>query len=280
MINETSRRGSDRYDYSRNDKKLSALCSAMRFGMKCHPVPCSGKDKNMYRLELENSKDHIVGISELEGMFREKGMTVNMTGIENMLEMLMSVLPEYIARSGRSVRLGNLVTFKPYATGTIEYIGAKPDPEKNRVEIRAVVSPVLRHWLRDVPLVNEKHHGGYGINFVIGDKSDITRDIVPLDVTFSVVGSGLYVPQQSASAPDPRGRVWVELSTGRLAGYGTVVASGPDLLKCMLELDPELSLKPGDHDAKVVVESYGTPEAYQKGSTEIFRYERKVKLRI
>jgi hypothetical protein len=151
------KRASGRFNFTRDDCQLEARHYLAKMGMTCRPVPCFGGGKKSYRLELQGGKDNIVGLSALSEQIRTAGLNLHVSAVENVLNSIMDILPEYIAATGRSVRIGNLVTLKPFATGTIDEETDAPDPEKSHVEIRAVVSPALRYSLAKVRLINSKH---------------------------------------------------------------------------------------------------------------------------
>ena len=90
-----------------------------------HPVPCPVNGKRKYRLDLEKSNDNIHGLDSLSEEINMSGYQVSL--VENMLNMLLDVVPRYIARTGHSVRIGNLLTLKPFATGTLEYANDAPN---------------------------------------------------------------------------------------------------------------------------------------------------------
>ena len=119
-----------------------------------HPVPCGADGTTKYRLALDNSTDNICGLEALEEELRTAGLNLHVSAVENILNTLLEVIPSYIARTGRSVRIGNLVTLKPFATGTLDNANDAPSPDRNHLEIRATISPALRHSLAKARLVN------------------------------------------------------------------------------------------------------------------------------
>ena len=246
--------------------------SLLEQGMKFRPVPCGGSgEKKYYRLRLENADDNIVTLASLEEELFLRGLRVSM--VENVLNTLFEILPKYIARTGNAVRLGNLVTLKPYATGSIAHMNDCADPERNHVEIRAVETPALRCSLEKAHLVNTMRRVK-GIDDITGGPKSRSCEV---DEAHDVVvnGRNIYLPHQSADDPEARGRAWLETRSGEKIGRFDVVISGNELLKLKLHLDKSAPTK---DDLRLVIETYGTEEAAADPAAPINSYCRNVKL--
>ena len=241
-------------------------------GVGFRPIPCY---ENKYRLEPENSKDNICTVSDLADEIRQSsGLSVNV--VETVLATLLDVVPKFIARTnGCAVRLGNLVTLKPFITGTIDYANGKLDAKKNHLEIHATESPALRHSLARANLVNNARNSN-GLDRVMGgsstnpaiDKIDAENDIL-------VDGIDTYVPSQSSNADKGQGRIWVETRTGRKLGACTVLRSGKDA--ATVRFVPDAPLREEDRECRVVVETCGTKEAAESDKPKLlFRLSRDV----
>ena len=123
------KRASTRFTITRADIQVDPKSSLLPDVM-INPIPCGDGGKVKYRLSLDNSTDNICGLESLEDELRTAGLNLRVSTVENILNTLLDVIPRYIARTGRSVRIGNLVTLKPYATGTLDNANDAPDPER------------------------------------------------------------------------------------------------------------------------------------------------------
>ena len=259
------KRASRRYSVTREDCQLDPRNSSiLSGGMKARPVPCLVNGKRKYRLELVNSNDNIHNLDSLEEEIKMSGYQV--TTVENMLNMLLDVVPRYIARTGRSIRLGNLLTLKPCATGTLDYANDTPNPESNKIEIRGTISPALRHSLSKVPLVNVSRRIR-GIDFAINIADGCRRDMIDAKLEFDINGTDIYVPVQSATAKNVRGKVWIETMDGRRLGRCAISSSGPNALHARFVPDAPVDVEEG----KIFVETYGTVEAAESGDDSLLR---------
>ena len=249
------KRVSKRYAVTRDECQLDPRNSSiLSNGIKVHPVPCPVNGKRKYRLDLEKSSDNIHGLDALSEEINMSGYQVSL--VENMLNMLLDVVPRYIARTGHSVRIGNLLTLKPFATGTLEYANDATDPANNRLEIRGTISPALRHSLARVPLVNVAHRMR-GLDFAINDANGSRRDEINAKFEIIINGTDIYVPPQSAADENTRGKVWFETMDGRRLGRCSVSSSGPNAITARFVPDSPLDVDEG----RLFVETYGTKEA-------------------
>ena len=266
------KRASKRYSVTREDCQLDPRDTPMPpGGTRVHPVPCLVNGKRKYRLDLEDSSDNIYGLDSLSDEIRSAGYRVS--SIENMLNMLLDVVPRYIARTGRSVRIGNFLTLKACATGTLDYANDTPDPKNNKLEIRGTISPALRHSLEKVPIVNVARRTR-GIDFVTNNANMSERDEVNLALDIDIHGTGIYVPPQSATDENARGKVWVETMDGRRLGRCAVSFSYLDKTTAKFVPDAPVDVDEG----LVFVETYGTQEAAEAGDNSLLqRYSRAVR---
>ena len=260
---------------TREDALMDARDFRLQDGIPFHPIPCGGSgEKHYYRLELKNSSDSIVGLGALEDRLRVAGLNLRVSAVENILNTLLDVLPAYIAETGHSVRIGNLVTLKPYATGTLAHANDAADPEKNHLEIRATVTPALRYALSRARLVNVNRPTD-GIDHVSGGpdggncKIDEGHDTI-------VTGYGIYLPEQTFDAEGAKGRAWLETLEGEKIGRFDVMVSSDSFLRLRLHLDA--ADKPHPRDCRFVVETYGTSAAAESGTAPLLSYRRNVRL--
>ena len=259
------KRVSKRYTVTREDRQLDPRKSSLlSSGIKVRPVPCPVNGKRKYRLELEKSSDNIHGLDSLAEEINMSGYQVSL--VENMLNMLLDVVPRYIARTGHSVRIGNLLTLKPFATGTLEYANDTPNPENNKLEIRGTISPALRHSLSKVPLVNTSIQVR-GIEFAINNANASRRDLINAELEILINGTDIYVPPQSAADENTRGKVWFETMDGRRLGRCSVLSSGPNAIKAKLVPDAPVNVDEG----RIFVETYGTMEAAKAGDSSLLQ---------
>ena len=269
------KRSSKSYSVTRDDIQLDPRDMQCRDGMKVKPIPCGDGDTKRFRLQPVNSTDNICGLDSLADELRTAGLNLHVSAVENVLNTLLDVIPSYIAKTGRAVRIGNLVTLKPCVTGTIASTVDDPDPEKCHVEIRATVSPALRYSLSRIKLVNVKRRRN-GIDRVICDMNNAKRDVVDAEHNIHVNGFYIYVQPQSATDENMRGRVWIETLDGvRLGRCAVLPNSGRDLL--VVRFVPDAPVAPCE--ARIVVETYGTKEAVAAGDESSFaRYSHKIKI--
>ncbi len=262
------KRASKRYSLTREDRQLDPREGQLPAdGIKVRPVPCKVGGKWKYRLELEGSSDNICELDSLAEELRMAGLNLHVSAVENVLNTLIDVIPQYIARTGRSVRIGNLVTLKPFATGLIDNANDRPDPAKNQIEIRATISPAMRHSLRKAQLVNVAYRAK-GIDFVIREADWAVRNEVDAVSTLLVNGRNIYVTPQPAAGSERRDRVWIETLDGRLLGRCEVLNSGPGLTSVRFVPDAPVDVTEG----RLVMETYGTQAEAEGGSSLLSRY--------
>ena len=237
-------------------------------GVEFRPVPCGG---TKYRLEPKNSRDNICNIADLsDEIHQASGLSVNV--VETVLATLLDVVPRFIARTnGCAVRLGNLVTLKPSITGSINYANGALDPKRNHLEIRATESPALRYALSKAVLMNSVR-GSNGIDKVIGgSRTSPENGKIDAENEIHVSGVDTYVPSQPADADGGKGRMWVETRTGRRLGACSVLRSGKD--GCAVCFVPDAPMRAEDRECRIVVETYGTPEAAESDKPKcLFRF--------
>lgn len=268
----TPKRGSSRFTVTRADLQLDPRDVRLP-DIRVKPIPCGAGGKTAYRLSLEESSDNICGLDALAEELSTAGLNLHVSAVENILNTLLDVIPRYIARTGKAVRIGNLMTLKPYVTGTLDNANDEPDPAKSHVEIRATVSPALRHSLAKARLVNVKHRRNV-IDRVICNMNGAVVDVVDVNHDIGVSGRNIYVPCQPATAEDARGRVWIETLDGVRLGRCAVLNSGPDLLT--VRFVPDMPVSVGE--ARLVVETYGTKEAADAGDkSALARYDRVIR---
>ena len=249
------KRASKRYSVSREDCQLDPEdIHIPASGIKVKPVPCIVNGKQKFSLSLVNSTDNIRCLDSLAEEIRMAGFQVST--VENMLNMLLDIVPKYIARTGHSLRIGNLMMVKPCATGTIEYANDALDPEINKLELRGTISPALRHSLTRAKLVNVSQRKR-GLSFVIREANNSNRGEVDAESKLDINGTDIYVPPQSATDTDTRGKVWIETLDGRMLGRCAVLSSGPDMILAKFVPDAPVDVEEG----RLFVETYGTKEA-------------------
>jgi hypothetical protein len=265
------KRMSARPSRSRGDAQIDARSYLLRDGVRFRTVPCARfGDVQQYRLQLESDNDNIVGLDAIEDELRTAGLNLRVEAVENILNTLCGVIPEYIARTGNAIRLGNLVTLKPYATGTVAHANDAPDPEKNHLEVRATVCPALRYSLAKARLVNAMRNVD-GIDSVLGGPKqnngevDEKNDIV-------VFGRNIYLPKPAGDAK-VRGRAWLETREGEKLGRCEVMVSGNDNLCLRLRLDAPLRVR----DCRLAIETCGTKNAALDPTSPISLYRRNVR---
>lgn len=249
---------------TRDDAKLGRRSSAFYHPLFVTPVECTAADagSKKYRLQLETDNDNIVDLSALAGKFEDGGCLLKMNIIEQALDAILEVVPRYIAETGRGVRIGNIALLKPYVAGSVDHVNAAPDPVKNRLEIHASECPALRHSISNAQLIN-RLRDTRGIEFVYPDKPYGQQQPNTIDIgcTFSVFGSKIYVPEQTADEPSKDGSVRVETRDGGLVGYCDVLSDGPLLTTARLRVRNP----PSNRLARLVVETYGTKIDLENG---------------
>ena len=249
-------RVSKRYTATREDLQIDPREHSLP-EVEVSPIPCGAGGQRKYRLAIKDSTDRICDLKSLEDWLGNAGVT-HISTLENMLNSLLDVIPRYIAETGNSVRIGNLVTLKPFATGTLDNANDAPDPAKNHLEIRATISPALRHSLAKARLVNVKSSRN-AISFVVNEMDWAQRDVLDASQIIHVNGNNIYVPRQSATDDGARGKVWFETLDGNLLARCEVQSSGPCLIVARLDRPVAAG------EARVVVETYGTEEAAASG---------------
>lgn len=258
---------------TRADAVMDARDYRLRDGLSFHTIPCgrNGEDQR-YRLELETASDNIVGLDALEDRLITAGLNLRANAVKTVVDTLLAVLPAYIAETGNAVRIGNLVTLKPFVTGTLAHANDAADPVKNHLEIRATVSPALRHALSRAPLVNVNRVSDGIANVVGGPNSRYCE--VDVEHETIVTGHGIYLPSQTFDAADAKGRAWLETMEGDKVGRFDVTVSGESLLHLRLHLD----VADMPRDCRLVIETYGTSAAAESAASQLLSYRRKVKL--
>lgn len=265
------KRGSTHFTITREDRQLDPRNEHLP-DINVTPIHCGQKGKRKYRLSVENSTDRINNLRAISEELQQTGLKVS--SVEGILNTLLDIIPRYIARTGQSLRLGNLITLKPFVTGAIDNANDELDPENNHLEIRAIASPALRHSLAKARLVNVKHRR-LVIDRVIREMNGGRVDEVDAEHKLLISGRGIYVSPQSATDENTRGRVWIETLDGKVLGRCEVLSSGPDVVSARFRPDAPVSVG----DARLVVETYGTKEAAEaddKSSLAI--YSRDVKI--
>ncbi len=265
------KRRSTRPSRSRGDAQIDARSYLLRDGVRFRTVPCARfGDVQQYRLQLESDNDNIVGLDAIEDELRTAGLNLRVEAVENILNTLCGVIPEYIARTGNAIRLGNLVTLKPYATGTVAHANDAPDPEKNHLEVRATVCPALRYSLAKARLVNAMRNVD-GIDGVFGGPKQNSGEVDEKN-DILVFGSNIYLPKPAGDA-NVRGRAWLETKEGENLGRCEVMLSGNDNLCLRLRLDAPLRVR----DCRLAIETCGTKNAALDPTSSISLYRRNVR---
>lgn len=253
------KRASERYTLTREASQIDARSHLFKTPVAIHPVPCGRDGKTGYRLEINDTTDNICSLRSLSDEFHTAGVPIAISTLEGILDTLLEVVPKYILQTGRSVRIGNLVTLKPFVTGSLTYANDSLDPEKHHLAIQAVASPALRDALANAPLTNtarssvgiERLNGGHD-KHPMRDTIDAVNDIL-------ASGTDIYVPCQKARDNDARGSVYVETRDGRRLGGCDVLSSGPNVLQ--LRFHPDAPIPEEDRECRMVVLTCGTKEA-------------------
>ena len=268
------KRGSTHFTVTRVDRQLDPRNGQLPDSIDVTPIPCGSGRKSKFRLAIVDSSDKISNLDALAEDLQIAGLNLHVSAVENILNTLLDVIPRYIARTGRSLRLGNLVTIKTCVTGTIDNANDELDPEKNHLEIRAIVSPALRHSLAKARLVNVKNRR-IVIDRVIRDMDGALADEVDAKHKLLINGKGIYVPPQSATDENAHGRVWIETLDGVMLGRCEVLSSGPDLVCARFRPDAPVRVE----DARLVVETYGSKVAAAAGDrASLARHSRNVRI--
>ena len=236
-----------------------------------NPVPYGTDGK--FRLAIDDSTDNICDLKDLADRLKTEAM-INVTVLEGMLNSLLDILPKFIAEGSRSVRIGNLVTLKPIVTGSIDHPDDKLDPDEHHLEIRATVSPALRHSIAKTKLINSRS-GACVIDFVISDADGAVRNVVDGVHSMIVNGRGFYVPENQAEIKK-KVRVWIETPDGEHLGECKVSSGGYNAI--FVKFVPE---KPVEVDeVKVCVKTYLSREAADsKDKSSLLTVSRVVKFR-
>lgn len=259
---------------SRDDAQIDGKSYLFNGGVRFKPVPFSGTDGvRRCRLKLEGDNDNIAELEDLEDRLRTAGLTVRVEVIESILDVLCTIIPEYIAQTGNSVRLGNLITLKPYATGSLHYANDPLDPEKNHLEIRATVSPSLRYSLAKARLINVAVSQNLGIEGCYGGPNNC-KDEVDDEHEILINGLNIYFPHCTPGEAGIRGGLWLETAEGEIIGRCGVKIGSPELLSAYLKLDKR---PPSGSECNMVLETCGTKAAYEDPNSMLFRYVRKVR---
>ena len=255
------RRTSLRPAQSRYDAVVDSRDYALEGGMPFKAVPLNTvKGEQRFRLQLESDSDQIVGLSALDDDLRTAALNLRADAVEGMINSLCNILPRYMARTGRSVRIGNLVTLKLFATGSIAHSNDPATAPENHLEIRATVSPSMRYALSNMKLVNS--NGAHSAILHILGSSGNKYGEVALGDEVTIEGRAIYVEPASGGAPS-KGRVWIESSAGEKIGECDVVLSSDTTIKAKMRLDAT----PADGRISFVVETYGTREETDRGDT-------------
>ena len=271
---KAAKRVSTRYTVTREDCQLDPRSGRLPEKIKVTPIPCGSSGKRKFRLAIVDSTDKICNLRALEEDLQLAGLNLHVSAVETTLNTLLDVIPRYMARTGRSVRLGNLITLKPYVTGSINNANDELDSKKNHLEIHATISPALRHSLAKAQLVNVKHRR-IVIENVIREMNGARSDDVDAKHTLLINGKGIYVPPQSATDVNTHGRVWIETLDGKMLGRCAVLNSGPDLVSA--KFVPNARVSAGE--VRLIVETYGSKEAADAGNkASLSRYSRVVRI--
>ena len=92
---------SGRPSRSREDAQIDAQSFLLRDGVRFRTVPCARSgDAQQYRLQLESDNDNIVGLGAIADELRMAGLNLRVEAVENILNTLCGVIPEYITLSG------------------------------------------------------------------------------------------------------------------------------------------------------------------------------------
>lgn len=268
------KRASSHFTVTRDDCQLDPRNGQLPDHIDVTPIPCGSYRESKFRLAIVNSSDRISNLSALAEDLQIAGLNLHVSAVENILNTLLDVVPRYIAKTGKSLRLGNLVTLKACVTGTIDNANDELDPENNHLEIRAVVSPALRHSLAKARLVNVKRRRSV-IDSVIRDMNGARSGEVDATHNFFINGRGIYVPPQSATDENTRGRVWIETLDGVMLARCEVLSSGPDMVCARFcPAAPVIA-----EEARLMVETYGTKEAAAADDrSSLARYSSNIKL--
>ena len=265
------KRVSRRPHLSRNDAKLRKGEYPLTSDIQFTPVFCGKiKGASRYRLKLKGDSDRIVNLCDLEEVF--EGTNLRISVVESVLNTIFDAVPRYIAKTGNSVRIGDLVMLKAYATGTLDHANAEADPARNYMEIRATELPSLRYRLKNARLVNA-NGSPRGIKSVAGGlppKDGVVDAVHDINIV-GFDGYGIYVPADASR--DAEVGVWLETLEGqRIVRCNVTLAGLHDLIVRIPQTDEPIT--PGEY--RIAVATRGTNHASQ--DAPIFTYRRKVEL--
>ena len=269
------KRASDRFTRTREDFQIDARSHLFKTPTEYHPIPCGKRGETRFRLELEGANDNTCNLSSLSDELHSAGLTIPVSTLEGYLDTLLEVVPKYILQTGRAVRIGNLVTLKPFITGSVKYANDRPDPDENHIAIQAIPSPALRDALAKAPLVNTARNSN-GLDRVMGGQDNTKFDKIDTENTTQIHGKDIYVTPHQANADCGGGRVWIETRDGRRLGACSVeLPTGPDLITARFV--PDAPMREEDRECRVVVETYATMEAAESDKPRcLFRLTRDV----
>ena len=268
---QAPKRISRRPRLSRDDAKLKISEFPRSPDISFTPVSC-GKVKGVskYRLKLKGDRDRIVDLCNLKERFEFEGL--RMTVVENVLNTIFDIVPRYIAETGDSVRIGDLVMLKSYAKGSIDNVNAEADPKRNYVVIRATELPSLRYRLKNARLVNSNGRPR-GIKTVVGGLNP-EEGIVDTIHDIKVIGfdcSEIYVPMDASG--DAEVGVWLETLEGRRIVRCNVTSAG--LHDLTVRIPPaDNPIAPGEY--RIAVVTRGSKDAAK--NAPLFTYRRRVKV--
>ena len=268
------KRISPRPTLSRDDYQLDTRSHCISDGIKFSPVLCWEKDgRQKFRLKLDGEGDNIRDLSSLAEDLRNSGLNLSMNVVNSVIDALLEVIPKYMAKTGRAVRLGNLVMLKPYATGSLEEKNGTPDTKKNHVEIRATACPALRYSLSRAKLVNTVKKAE-GIEMIVAENNGAKRDVVYVGENHFINGRNIYVPKSDSADAGSKGSIWLESAAGERIGHFEVSIAGDSMVGAKLVLERE----PTSSDCVVVMDTFGTSEAAKKGEGMMLRRRYAVQL--
>ena len=258
---------------SRNDCQLDPSEINNGNPLPFYPVKCG---KNDYKLQLEGGKDNIVDLVDLADEVNAHMPNVRIGMVESIINALCDMLPDYIARTGKAVRIGRLVTLKSCITGTIRHANDEADPNKNHVELRATEVPSLRYSLSRAKLVNAGCHTPTDTLEVVG--KDGRESGVVNEIHETIVkarhDTPIYVPEQRYDGDGASGHAWLETLDGKCVGRFDVLQASEAVLRLKLHLEA----KNAPSECRLAVETFGSKEASESGDARLMRYTRNVKL--
>lgn len=271
------KRISSRPSKSRNDCQLDPSEFRGGMGVRFNPIKCSKRnEKHKYRLQPEGASDNIVDITDLAKELATQIPNVRFNMIESILNALFDEIPKYIAHTGKSVRIGNLVTLTTCISGTLPHANDEADPEKNKLELHAIEVPALRHMFSRAKLVNALYKSPASVLVVVGgrDRQDNVVDESHETIVVARDGTSVYAPEQSYDDDCAAGRAWLETLDGKCVGRFDVLSATNVMLRLMLHLEA----RNVPSECRLVVETFGTKEASESGNALFLRYARTVRL--